>query len=402
MSQAVSIRNTDTLSIKATLLIASLFTVMAAATIAPALPAMQVHFADVENVEVLVRLVLTLPALFIVIGAPIAGYLIDKLGRKSLLMMAMAVYGVAGTSAFVLNDLSLILIGRAFLGLSVAGIMTCVNTLISDYYDGKTRAQILGLQAAFAGMGGTIFVSLSGALAESNWRTPFLIYLLAFFVLPLVMTVLYEPQKSAPAPATDDNIPARVPTPIGLMIFAYACFFFSQIVFYIIPTQLPFYLNTLTGATSSQSGLAIAWMSICYAFSSSQAGRFGAKFEHLTLVISAFIITSIGYMLVALAQNWVLIIIGLPISGFGLGLLIPMLNVWLAEKTPLAIRGRVFSGVTTSFFLGQFLSPIVAQPIINITSISTGFFINALVLGMVGVLFIFIKPMVIRFSEWVR
>ena len=91
MAQAASIRNTDTLSIKATLLIASLFTVMAAATIAPALPAMQAHFADVENVEVLVRLVLTLPALFIVIGAPIAGYLIDKLGRKSLLMMAMAV-----------------------------------------------------------------------------------------------------------------------------------------------------------------------------------------------------------------------------------------------------------------------------------------------------------------------
>lgn len=401
MAQAASIRNSDTLSIKTTLLIASLFTVMAAATIAPALPAMQAHFADVENVAVLVRLVLTLPALFIVIGAPIAGYLIDKLGRKSLLMMAMAVYGVAGTSAFVLNDLSLILIGRAFLGLSVAGIMTCVNTLISDYYDGKTRAQILGLQAAFAGMGGTVFVSLSGALAESNWRTPFLIYTLAFFVLPLVMTILYEPQKSVSSQTHDDS-PARVPTPIGLMIFAYACFFFSQIVFYIIPTQLPFYLNTLTGATSSQSGLAIAWMSICYAFSSSQAGRFGAKFEHLTLVIGAFIITSIGYMLVALAQNWVLIIIGLPISGFGLGLLIPMLNVWLAEKTPLAIRGRVFSGVTTSFFLGQFLSPIVAQPIINITSISAGFFINALLLGMVGVLFIFIKPMVIRFSEWVR
>jgi hypothetical protein len=32
----------------------------------------------------------------------------------------------------------------------------------------------------------------------------------------------------------------------------------TQIVFYLIPVQIPFYLQALTNATASQSGLAIA------------------------------------------------------------------------------------------------------------------------------------------------
>jgi uncharacterized RDD family membrane protein YckC len=61
---------------KATLLLVSTLTVMAGATIAPSLPGMQVQFAQIDNVGLWVRLVLTLPALFIVIGSPIAGIVI--------------------------------------------------------------------------------------------------------------------------------------------------------------------------------------------------------------------------------------------------------------------------------------------------------------------------------------
>jgi hypothetical protein len=64
--------NTNSVITKATLLLISSLTVMAGAKIAPSLPAMQEHFKDVENAALWVRLVLTLPALFIVFGSPIA------------------------------------------------------------------------------------------------------------------------------------------------------------------------------------------------------------------------------------------------------------------------------------------------------------------------------------------
>jgi MFS family permease len=74
----------NSLPVKITLLLISTLTVMAGATIAPSLPAMQAVFADIPNVGYLVWLVLTLPALFIAIGAPLVGVLIDQLGRKPM------------------------------------------------------------------------------------------------------------------------------------------------------------------------------------------------------------------------------------------------------------------------------------------------------------------------------
>jgi MFS family permease len=71
---------------KIALLLASSMTVMAGAIIAPALPDIERIFADQPRVELLVRLVLTLPALFTAIVAPVAGWAIDRFGRRRLLL----------------------------------------------------------------------------------------------------------------------------------------------------------------------------------------------------------------------------------------------------------------------------------------------------------------------------
>jgi MFS family permease len=36
---------------------------------------------------------------------------------------------------------------------------------------------------------------------------------------------------------------------------------------------------------------------------------------------------------------------------------------WLASEAPPALRGRILGGFTTAIFLGQFLSPILSQPV---------------------------------------
>ena len=68
-------------------------------------------------------------------------------------------YAVAGTSGFWLNDIHLILIGRFFLGLGVAGIMTSATTLIGDYFTGESRNKFMSLQSAFIALGGLLFIT---------------------------------------------------------------------------------------------------------------------------------------------------------------------------------------------------------------------------------------------------
>ena len=81
-----------------TILSGSTMTVLAGALLAPSLPDMALAFQDVPNAEFLVMLTLTMPALFIALGSPFAGILLDKLGRKPVLIVSLILYGISGTS----------------------------------------------------------------------------------------------------------------------------------------------------------------------------------------------------------------------------------------------------------------------------------------------------------------
>lgn len=64
--------------LKITLLLIRAMTVMAGALVAPSLPYMAEAFAHESNVELKTKLVLTLPGLFIAVGSPLAGKLLDR------------------------------------------------------------------------------------------------------------------------------------------------------------------------------------------------------------------------------------------------------------------------------------------------------------------------------------
>ncbi len=352
---------TNSLLVKATLLLSSSLTVMAGATIAPSLPAMRDYFATTPNADYWVRLVLTVPALFIAIGAPFVGTMIDRFGRKPLLTFAVLLYGIAGTSGAVLTDIGLILLGRVLLGLSVAGIMTTATALIADYYTGATRAQFLGFQAGFMGLGGVLFLSLGGFLADINWRMPFLIYLLALLILPLVVLVLPEPDRTQIAEKLGTAATEVFPWQIAGLTYLAALL--SQIVFYLIPVQLPFYLKQLVNATASQSGLAIALATLFSAASAIGYKQIKARLSFMGIYAIAFLNMAVGYFVISVSPTYGMVLVGLAIAGAGLGLLMPNMNVCLTSVTPTSLRGRVLGGLTTAFFLGQFVSPILSQPL---------------------------------------
>jgi MFS family permease len=385
---------------KATLLLASTLTVMAGATIAPSLPAMQDQFADVANVELWVKLVLTLPALFIVIGSPITGVIVDRLGRKPLLLAAAILYGFAGGSGLILNSLFAILAGRALLGLAVAGVMVSATTLIADYYIGAARAAFMGLQAAFMGLGGVLFLSVGGSLASTNWRLPFLIYLLAWLLIPLILFCIYEPSRSiSNIPSSQDGeVITDKSIPINLLVLIFSITVLSQIIFYLIPVQLPFYLRSLTNATPTESGMAIAFATLFSAFASLAYGRVRAKLDFVSILPIMFGFMGIGYTIIGLVSSYALVLLGLGFAGMGLGLLMPNMTVWVSAAVPDAVRGRALGGLSTSLFLGQFLSPIVSQPISAKLGLGLTYSLAGGLLLALGILFIAMRQQVIAFT----
>jgi hypothetical protein len=62
--------------------------------------------------------------------------------------------------------------------------------------------------------------------------------------------------------------------------------------------------------------------------------------------------------------------------------------MWVMKITPPQIRGREIGKLTTFWFLGQFLSPIIIFPVLKILSLSSTFMVAAGVLLLISIGFL--------------
>ncbi|MFC6964550.1 MFS transporter [Halocatena marina] len=374
-----------------TLLLASMLTIMAGATISPALPAIQREFANAPNAGVLVGLVLTMHGLFIAVGSPLIGALADRYGRRWLLLVSTVLYALAGGSGFVLDSLIAILASRAVLGLAVAGVMVTVTALITDYYEENRRDTILGRQGAFMSIGGVVLLPLAGVLADIGWRVPFLVYTVALVLLPAMVFTLPEPNRRDPTgnrpTSLDDLHQTLAQFPLRTLALIATLGLVGQIIFYMVPVQIPFYLETRTGASGTVIGTALAASTGAGGVASLLYGRIRRSLSVIGIVALTFGFMSIGYTVIGVSGTVRVVVVGLAVAGAGSGFLLTNLNAWIAAVTPEAVRGRALSVLTSTFFLGQFLSPLVIQPVSDTLGLGTTFAGVGVVLGGGAVVF---------------
>jgi MFS family permease len=354
--------------LKLTLLLVSSLTIMSVITISPALPRMVAAFSEVENAELLVKLVLTIPALMIALFSPIAGKLIDKYGRLKILWLSLLLYVISGASGYFLNNLYHILISRAVLGISVGMSMTIVITLIADYFDGMERQKFVGLQVAFMSLGGILFIGLGGILADFGWRYPFLIYLFCLVVLPMSMLFLHEPKRVQKTNLGSQHL--RAPSIIWMLFINTMLMW---IIFFLIPVQIPFHLKAIGIERNSLIGAAIATSTAFSAISSISYFRIKGRFGFLSIFAIGYLLMGAGYVCIAISSSYAMVLIAMMLAGSGIGLMIPNTNMWVMKIAPPEIRGKEIGKLTTFWFFGQFLSPIIIFPILKIVSLASTF-----------------------------
>ncbi|WNJ20141.1 MFS transporter [Pontibacter sp. G13] len=370
---------------KAVLLISATLTVMAGATIAPSLPQMAETFQHVPHADFLSRLILTLPALAIAFSSPIVGRLLDRVGRLKVMYPAMVIYAIGGSIGFFVEDIYVILVGRLFLGLGVAGIMNSCVTLIGDYFQGPERAKFVGLQASFMSFGGAIFLTLGGLLADLDWRYPFLIYLASLLVLGLAMRYLFEPERSQPSGGAVAPPPPFVEVfkMIGIILFLA---FSGMTIFYAIPVQLPFLLREIGVESNTATGNAIAVATLVSTVVGFSYGAIKRRLSYRAIFLIICSAMAIGFALTARSNSLLEVMLGMVSVGVGIGMFMPNLNAWLFSKTTDQNRGQYMGYLNSSVFIGQFLSPIVAAPIITVVGLSGMFWVHSGVL-VIGALY---------------
>jgi MFS family permease len=247
-----------------------------------------------------------------------------------------------------------------------------VITLIADYFEGIERQKFVGIQIAFMSIGGILFAGLGGVLADVGWRYPFLIYLFSLAVLPLTMLYLHEPAVAVKTKGMNTRI--KAPSIIWLLFIN---IMLMWIIFFIIPVQIPFYLKAIGVERNSLIGAGIAMSTAASALSSFFYSKIKEYFSFLFVFAMGYLLMAAGFSFIAVAHTYTWVVAAMMLSGFGMGMMIPNTNMWVMKMAPPEIRGKEIGKLTTFWFLGQFLSPIVIFPVLRALSLSSAFMLAA-------------------------
>ncbi|MEX1651769.1 MFS transporter [Streptomyces pseudovenezuelae] len=344
--------------LRVTLLMAgSCLPILGAVLIAPVLPKMQDHFASVPGAKALVPLALTVPALALALLAPFAGVIVDRLGRKRLLVVATLLYAVFGTAPLWLDTLGGIIASRALVGVAEAAIMTCCTTLIGDYYSGHRRVKYLALQTMCASASATVFFVLGGAAGSAGWRIPFWVYAVSLALAPLMATALPSPAARADGDGTPAETRARRSFPWRQLGGICALTFFGAMVFYTVPVEMSYLLDDLGVENPGVIGLATAIASAATVGGAVTFARLKRSPDPMLPVVLA--VCAVGFGVMFLAGNTPLLVIGAVVNCVGTGMLLPALLTSAMSRLAFEDRGRGTGLWTAAFFGGEFVCPLV-------------------------------------------
>jgi EmrB/QacA subfamily drug resistance transporter len=159
------------------------------AIVAPALPALRQAFGVDERA---IAWVLSAYVLCNLIGTTVMATLSDARGRRSVYILAVAIFA-AGSSVVALSQtFGMLIAGRALQGFGAGGIFPVASAVIGDTIPVERRGRALGLIGAVFGVAFLIGPLLGGVLLLLGWPFLFLIN------LPIAAYVIYRARTLLP------------------------------------------------------------------------------------------------------------------------------------------------------------------------------------------------------------
>lgn len=318
----------------------------------------------------------TLPALGVVLFAPLAGGIIDREGPRRALMAGLFLYGLLGTAGAMLYGLLPVMLDRLLLGGATALVMSGGTGLISQFYQGDARLKMIALQGMSIELGGVIFLFIGGLLAALSWQWPFALYLIAWLLL--AMLLLWVPAT----PTVEEAIAGSESSAQRPLHKVYLAALLSMICFFTAIVLIPQHLHRLAIGVA-QTGYFLSFISLVAVGAAAAMPRIVARFGSSNTLFIAFCCYALAHLVFGVSAGWAGFMPGGVLMGAGFGLSVPLVNHLTLEHSDAAARGKNLARLSMAIFAGQFLSAFMA---LLPGSESRIFFIAALLALLSGVL----------------
>ncbi|MBY0088626.1 MFS transporter [Brevibacillus sp. M2.1A] len=334
---------------------------------------------------------------------PFAGYLSDRFGRKIVIIISLALYGLggllAGLAALWLDQPYMAIMGgRVLQGIGAAGTAPIAMALVGDLFDGASESRALGLLETSNGMGKVLSPIFGSLLALISWYMVFLAFPIICGVVLLMFLFLTKEKKQEKKPLPVKQYMhsiAQVFKQHGKWLVP--AFFIGSICLFTLFGVL-FYLSDLLEEKYKIDGvikgfflaIPLLVMSIA-AYVTGIIIKKKLKLMRLFVIIGMFLLAT-SYILASFVQGAYVLIGILVIGSVGTGMILPCLNsmiVGAVQKTERGMITSLYSGVR---FIGVAIGPPIFTWLLGISRTVMFLSIAGLSLVFAVVAIFFLRP----------
>lgn len=270
----------------------------------------------------------------------IIGPLSDRVGRRPILLGALALYTCASVACAFAQDVWTFLIFRMLQGGIISGYALSM-AIVRDTKSEREAAGLIGYISMAMAIAPMLGPMLGGVLDTAfGWRSNFYFYAVSGAFLLLLCWVDLEETK----PARSSEINSGSDTAITLLreplFWAYSlCSAFSTGAFYIFLTGAPFVAQTEFGASTAELGFFIGSITAGFMVGAFIAGLFAPRFAPTTMMLAGRLVACtgllIGFTILAAGSLSPIVFFGSTIFvGLGNGITMPSSNAGAMSVRP--------------------------------------------------------------------
>ncbi len=311
--------------------------------------------------------------------SPFAGSLGDRIGRKPLVITALAGYAVVNVG-FIFATNTWAFIGlRGVEGAVTAGLFPASMAVVADIIPPSKRAQWTGIVGASFGAG-FIFGPVVGGLLYDNFGYEMVFGLsaavaavgLVFTFIMLPETRTYSARRRAEINKSGNKgmgpIIASLPKPLYIFGAMLTVDFIAVFAFLFIEPRLVFYVYDDLGWSTVAFGLVIGAYGLASFFGQFGLGRISDRFGRKPVIFSGFLVMCVLYFgLLGATQLWLVALLAFA-AGIGDALILPALAALYIDMTSPDHQARVMGVRGSAAALGGVAAPILLAIIAPHTS----------------------------------
>jgi len=354
---------------RAAILSLSFLAIMSTDIVAPLVAQISASFPEVN--PTLIKQTITLPSLMMIFFGLIAGQLVKVMSKKAILAIGISLYTFGGIAGGWSHTFTGHLVMRALLGAGTGLIAPVVTSLIADFYEGKERADMIGYSFSVSHIGGVIMPPLAAWIGTHDWRTAFLLYAIAPFILlfsMLFMPKLPRNKKSEARARGKTSIPSLVIC-LSIMSFILVVFFF------IIITDIPFLIQAKQNIAPYIITFGLSVSTFGSAITGLAFSRVYMKLKKWTIP-AGLLVTASGFLLITFAQSSIFILLGLLCTGLGVGLLFSLIILLTTDAVGSNDSTAALAVINSAFSVGMFTSPFFYAIVPGLFSIDPDIIFN--------------------------